>query len=148
MLTFRHKPIGICIHHSATQDGRHLDTEAIRRYHVDVNGWDDIGYHAVVERVNGVPLVHPGRPMVMQGAHCPQLNATHFGLCIVGNFDLDAPDNDLLDVAADWCRQQMEQNHMQLKNIEYHCDYSHKTCPGKQFPKAGFLLQLVDEVRP
>lgn len=145
---FKTTPIGICIHHSATPDGSHRDTDAIRRYHVETNGWDDIGYHALVECVDGVIQVTPGRPMEMKGAHCPTLNSTHLGLCIVGDFDKTPPDNDLLDVAAAWCSQQMEHYGMALKNIVYHCDYSTKTCPGTHFPKGGFLLQLANEERP
>ncbi|WP_020675558.1 peptidoglycan recognition protein family protein [Geopsychrobacter electrodiphilus] len=145
---FKKPPIGICIHHSATTDGSHLDADAIRRYHIQTNGWDDIGYHALVERVNGQIRVVPGRSIEMQGAHCPALNASYLGLCIVGNFDLTTPDNDLLDVAAAWCRQQMEHYKMDLRRIVYHCDYSSKTCPGMNFPKGGFLLQLAGEERP
>jgi hypothetical protein len=148
MKRFTTPPSGICIHHSATPDGDHLDTAAIRRYHIQANGWDDIGYHALVERVGGEVRVIPGRPMEFQGAHCPELNATHLGLCIVGNYDLAPPDSDLLDAAAAWCRQQMERYGMALKDIAYHCDWSSKTCPGRQFPKGGFLLALAGEERP
>ena len=137
------QPIGICIHHSATADGGHLDTAAIRRYHVEHNGWDDIGYHAVVERVDGQVQVIGGRPMKYKGAHCPPLNSTHFGLCIVGNFDATNPDDELLHAASLWCRQQMSEYGMTLKGIVYHCDYAVKSCPGKNFPKGGLLLQLA-----
>lgn len=172
MTPFARPPIGICIHHSLTRDGKTVDTAAIRRFHTSpaLNGviismedyrkhkaagvdglkapWDDIGYHALIERVDGVVKVLPGRSERMQGAHCPPLNATHLGLCIVGNFDLAAPDDDLLQVAASWCRGQMQRYNMQLRNITYHCDHSSKTCPGSQFPKAGFLLDLAGERRP
>jgi len=172
MKQFSKPPIGICIHHSLTKDGKTVDTDAIRRFHTSpaLDGviispeeyrkhkaagahglkgpWDDIGYHALVERVDGVVKVMPGRSEEMQGAHCPPLNTTHLGLCIVGNFDLAPPDDELLRVAANWCRQKMEQYQMQLKDIAYHCDHSHKTCPGSQFPKAGFLLDLAGEERP
>ena len=172
MIKFKKDPIGIGVHHSLTVDGVRKDSKSIRTYHMSpaLNGtiisleeyrnlkrlktqglkapWDENGYHAIAEKVNGVPVIVPGRPMDMQGAHCPSLNATHLGLCIVGNFDLTSPDNDLLDIATDWCRQQMERYRMLLKNIVYHCDYSSKTCPGTNFPKGGFLLQLAGEERP
>jgi len=148
MTRFDIQPIGICIHHSATADGEHLDTEAIRRYHVDHNGWDDIGYHAVVERVDGRVVVYPGRELRYKGAHCPPLNSTHFGLCVVGNFDTTAPDDELLRAAATWCRAIMAEYHMPLKGLVYHCDYAVKSCPGEQFPKAGFLMEVAAEPRP
>lgn len=148
MVPFMFPPKGICIHHSATKDGGHKDTDAIRRYHIETNGWDDIGYHALIERIDGVVQVVPGRDIAMQGAHCPPLNKSHLGLCIVGNFDLAAPDNELLDAAAAWCLEQMETYQMRLIDIVYHCDYSAKTCPGRHFPRGGFLLQLAGEERP
>lgn len=172
MVRFKKAPIGIGIHHSLTKDGLLNDTAAIRRYHMSpaLNGniismaeynrlkilgtrglkspWDEIGYHALVERIDDLIQITPGRPLEFQGAHCPELNATHLGLCIVGNFDLTSPDNGLLDAAAHWCREQIDFFHMQLKNIVYHCDHSSKSCPGKNFPKAGFLLQLAGEERP
>lgn len=172
MKPFTHPPSGICLHHSATADGKHRDFDAIRRYHMSpahngnsispenyaalkatgVQGlkapWDEIGYHGLIERVDGLPVFIAGRSLTLQGAHEPALNATHLGLCIVGNFDLDAPDNDLLDLAAEVCRGWMERFEIPLRNVVYHCDYSPKTCPGLQFPKGGFLLQLAGEARP
>ncbi len=148
MRRFAKPPIGICIHHSATPDGGHLDTAAFRRYHVEVNGWDEIGYHSVVERVDGVVTVVPGRSEEFCGAHCPPLNSTHLGLCIAGNFDLTDPDDELLRAAENWCREKMDQYRIAARNITYHCDHSPKTCPGTRFPKAGFLLALCDERRP
>ena len=148
MKTFSRPPIGICIHHSATADGGKLDAAAIRRYHVETNGWDDIGYHYLVERVDGVPHIVEGRNWKFQGAHCPALNATHLGVCIVGNYDLAPPDDELLRLLESLCNTLMRQEGTHIRNIVYHCDYSHKTCPGSQFPKGGFLLALAGEERP
>ncbi len=38
----------IIVHCSATQEGRHIDVDEIRRWHVEGRGWSDIGYHYVV----------------------------------------------------------------------------------------------------
>ncbi len=149
MRRFKNSPKGICIHHSLTADGYvKQDTDAIRRYHVETNGWDEIGYHYLVERIDGVPQVTTGRPAEYQGAHCPALNATHFGICIVGNYDLAPPDRDMLDTLRDLCNHLMEGHRILYRDIAYHCDYSHKSCPGNLFPKTGFLLDLAGEVRP
>lgn len=62
------------------------DAEAIRRYHVDVNHWRDIGYHAVIpnghiDRDNPDyydpdrdGIIEPGRPEDWDGAHEPRCN--------------------------------------------------------------------------
>jgi hypothetical protein len=35
----------LIIHHSLSKDGQTVDWNAIRRYHIQEKGWDDIGYH-------------------------------------------------------------------------------------------------------
>jgi N-acetylmuramoyl-L-alanine amidase len=150
MKRFLHTPTGICIHHSATIDSSSAnDTEAFRRYHKNVNGWDEIGYHFVVERFgSGPPQVMVGRQIEYQGAHCPELNATHIGICLAGNFDLYAPDADMLASLEGLCRRLMASYHIPAHEVTYHCQYSTKTCPGKKFPQSGFLLALAGEKRP
>jgi hypothetical protein len=148
MKTFTSAPIGLCIHHSLTKDGKTVDGSAIRKYHIETNGWDDIGYHYLVERVAGKVQIIEGRPVKFQGAHCPALNATHLGVCLVGNYDLAPPDAELLGVLESLCASLMRQYAIPLRGIVYHCDYSQKTCPGRQFPKTGLLLALAKEERP
>jgi hypothetical protein len=59
---------------------------AIRRYHVEHNGWRDIGYHFVV-RKDGT--VEPGRPLTQLGAHTEGANDT-IGICVTGDGDSEA----------------------------------------------------------
>jgi len=148
MKKFTAPPIGICIHHSLTPDGRAVDAEAFTRYHVDVLGWDACGYHVVVERVNGVMTLVKGRSTMYQGAHCPDLNATHIGVCLAGNFDIAPPDKDQLDFLLAVVLDIMHDFGISRKNLEYHCDHSQKSCPGNLFPKDGFRLAVAGETRP
>jgi hypothetical protein len=85
---------GIVVHVSASTWG---DAKAIRSWHVEGNGWADIGYHGVI--LNGVRTyraayavaldgkIEPGRPEGQQGAHCKAggMNAVSLGVCCVGN---------------------------------------------------------------
>ena len=71
--------VGAVIHHSATETG---NVEIFRRYHIDVNGWDDIGYHFVILRDG---TIQAGRPLSKSGAHARGRNSTHIGICLVGN---------------------------------------------------------------
>jgi N-acetyl-anhydromuramyl-L-alanine amidase AmpD len=76
------------VHHS----GSKYDTfDSMLAYHTapkpDGNGWEDIGYHFVIER-DGV--LNYGRPLPRQGAHAYP-NAGRIGVCVVGdNTDLTA----------------------------------------------------------
>jgi N-acetylmuramoyl-L-alanine amidase len=56
---------------------------AIRKYHVEHNGWRDIGYHFLITK-NGD--VHEGRPLAQSGAHATGANDT-IGVCVTGDGD-------------------------------------------------------------
>jgi hypothetical protein len=53
----------------------------IRRWHVDGNGWADIGYHYLIDR-NGA--IAAGRPLDRVGAHVKGRNAQSIGIALVG----------------------------------------------------------------
>lgn len=142
-------PTKICIHHSLTADNVVLsDCAAIRRYHVETNGWDDIGYHYLIERVKRGVQVEIGRPIGFQGAHCPAINATSIGICLVGNYDLAPPDKEMLDALAQLVRELMDQYKIPVAGVHFHSDFSTKSCPGKLFPREGFLLACAGVERP
>lgn len=74
----------IVIHCSATKEGQHFTATDIRKWHVEKNGWKDIGYHFVVMLGGNVDL---GRPIAEVGAHVQGHNATSIGICYVGGLD-------------------------------------------------------------
>jgi hypothetical protein len=85
-------PDKIIIHHSATKDGLVFkDWTAIRNYHINTNGWLDIGYHYGVESVDNQYQLMFGRPVSMEGAHCLGQNETSIGVCMVGDFTNEPP---------------------------------------------------------
>ena len=81
----------IIIHCSASGWG---NADVIRKWHVDGNGWDDIGYHYVIN--SGRPersadfdpdwdgFLETGRPLDIAGAHCKGHNAHSVGICLIG----------------------------------------------------------------
>ena len=71
----------IVIHCSATKADHDIGAEEIRSWHVNDNGWLDIGYHLVIRR-NG--RVETGRPLTCQGSHVLGHNAKSVGICMVG----------------------------------------------------------------
>ena len=159
----------IVLHHSLTADGKVVDTQAIRRYHTSyridgyiVSGvefyrrqqrgegkrfelpWTDIGYHFLVENINGQWEVLFGRPLTRSGAHCRgRMNRDGIGVCFVGNYDLKIPETKMIDVGIDrlivpLCKiYKLDPDH-----IVGHRQYSKKTCPGKKFNLDDFCKKV------
>lgn len=71
----------IIVHCSDTPNNRDVTVEEIRGWHVNDNGWSDIGYHFIIYR-NGDTML--GRPVARQGAHCLRHNASSIGICLIG----------------------------------------------------------------
>jgi N-acetylmuramoyl-L-alanine amidase len=63
-----------------------MDTRAadIRRWHVQENGWADIGYHLVIGRDG---KLEAGRPLHTIGAHVAGYNNRSVGICLAGGCD-------------------------------------------------------------
>ena len=76
----------IIVHCSGTPIGKNFDVKDIRGWHVDGNGWSDIGYHYVI-KLNGE--IQTGRLEKTIGAHCYRNNRDSIGLCYVGGMDKD-----------------------------------------------------------
>jgi N-acetylmuramoyl-L-alanine amidase len=80
---------GVVIHHSATSPN--TKAESIKRYHVEERGWDDIGYHWIIEADGRIVQ---GRSESTVGAHAlnpkPSRNQTHIGICVIGNDQFSA----------------------------------------------------------
>ena len=85
------------VHHTAgTNDYTRLQAPAIVRaielYHVKGNGWNDIGYNALVDRFG---TVYEGRyggvDRNVVGAHAKGFNTGSFGIAVMGDFRTAAP---------------------------------------------------------
>ena len=74
----------LIIHCSATRPGMDIGAKEIRNWHVNDNGWNDIGYHDVIRRDG---TIEPGRDKAVAGAHCAGYNANSIGVCMVGGID-------------------------------------------------------------
>ena len=57
----------IIVHCTATPEGRDVTINEVRDWHVNDNGWRDVGYHFLI-RLDGT--VEEGRPIEQTGAHC------------------------------------------------------------------------------
>ena len=70
----------LIVHHSASP----LSTmvEDVRSWHVEGNGWDDIGYHWLVPSDGQLVI---GRPLHLEGAHTRGYNRQSLGVCLIGD---------------------------------------------------------------
>lgn len=137
------EPTGICIHHSATADSDSCSATAIRRWQMN-NGFDEIAYTLIVEKVDGIDRIYTGRPSFLQGAHEPKLNRTHLSICVVGDYDKTQIGDPLLLAVVRACIGLMVLNpQIKPRDIVFHSDFSHKTCPGALFPREKLLNAVV-----
>lgn len=136
------KPEFIVIHHSFTSDNVLLsDIEAIRKYHIEHNGWSDIAYHFIIDSISNTVGSNfnellTGRPINIKGSHCIGYNRNSLGVCVIGNFDLVAPSEEILRVLVDrFLRPYMEVYNIPIANIKGHRELTNfdRTCPGKLF---------------
>ncbi len=74
----------IIIHCSATPEFKDFGVKDIRDWHVNGNGWSDVGYHYVIKLDGEVQL---GRPEQKIGAHVKGKNRSSVGVCYIGGMD-------------------------------------------------------------
>lgn len=90
-------PTHLIVHHSAgsnTSNNFAAVVAAIRDFHVNTNGWDDIGYNWLIDP-NGV--IYEGRGDGKRGAHFSCMNGGTTGICLLGNYQTVVPANAAID---------------------------------------------------
>jgi N-acetylmuramoyl-L-alanine amidase len=124
-------PRCLVVHHSQSPDGPALDAAEIRGWHL-ANGWADVGYHALAEHVGTAArrqLIF-GRPFDLEGAHVKGYNRIALGLCVVGNFETQAPDSELYPWLAPYVRALLVRCGIPSGNVFGHGEFVDTTCPG------------------
>jgi len=71
----------IAVHCSATKAFQDIGAAEIRKWHVEDNGWSDIGYNQIIRRSGAIEL---GRPLHLAGAHVKGYNNRSVGVCLIG----------------------------------------------------------------
>lgn len=123
----------IIIHCAATYPTMDIGAKEIRKWHVEGNGWNDIGYHYVIRR-NGT--IEKGRVLDRPGAHCKGHNAKSIGICLVGGLEKLVDGKTISK--ANYTQEQwnsLKDLVLELKSkfpfaqIHGHQDYANKACP-------------------
>ena len=132
------------IHHTWRPDKAGFNGEnhieiasAIKNYHVNVNGWRDIGYHILVFP-DGVLVT--GRGFDETPASAAGHNTGAFAICLIGNFDKDH--DELIGEQKDALIKLTRYFDSHDKKILFHSDLSGKTCPGSSIDKPTFMREV------
>jgi len=149
----KHKPSGICLHHSATPttaQWKGIQTvRSILGNHTAIRKFSDIGYHFIISPDG--QNCYECRPVDVQGAHCGGTppkgvsrvfgNTGMIGICLIGNYDTEEPSRVAMDNIARLIADLCEKHGIDTKRIYGHCEAwskPPKTCPGKKLFTAMF----------
>jgi hypothetical protein len=112
----------------------------IRNYHVHERGWSDIGYHYGIGPDSTVWKL---RPATKSGAHVLNRNQHTIGVAMVGNFDVEDPERNGLEMAARVVGLLVARYQLKPENIRFHREFADKTCPGTRLDLAQFRLRVA-----
>lgn len=87
------------LHHTAGNERGAAGMRAIQDYHMDVRGYNDIAYSFVVDP--DTLMVYVGRGPGVQGGHTQGHNSISHAICVMGNFDVIQPSDNLLRTLAE-----------------------------------------------
>lgn len=108
----------------------------VRKWHVEGNGWSDIGYHFLIDRDG---TIAKGRPLERTGAHTKGHNTDSIGIALFGGRTSDANDKFADNFTEDQDRalrgliSDMKGKYGQM-TISGHNQYAAKACPGFHAP--------------
>lgn len=129
--------------HTAAYDGD-ADIEEVRRWHVEGNGWSDVGYHWYIRR-NG--QIQQGRQETRQGAHCLDMgmNRKSIGICFEGHGDHEEHTDKQKEALIRLYRDIKRRWGIPVQNVWGHRETgAPKTCPGRLIDMEGMRQFLRD----
>lgn len=143
----------IVLHHSATGQGNVASIDAVHRKQKDRQGepWLGIGYHFVVG--NGRQMadgeIQPTFRWLRQlaGAHAGSrdFNENGIGICLIGNFDEQAPTTKQVASARELLRALAQRYAIPRERVLRHLDLQATLCPGRLFPWDQAVAGLPQE---
>lgn len=120
----------IVVHCTATKEGKAFTVEDVRRWHVQGNGWKDIGYHYLIG-LNGECWA--GRKEEVIGAHVSGYNSNSIGVCYVGGCDANGKAKDTRTQKQKqtlrFLLQELKRKYPKAKIVGHHDLYKGKSCP-------------------
>lgn len=166
----------IIIHMSDSEDGPGFNASAIYKYHTSYrynfrtinknlakklesegkkveHPWPDVGYHFLIDNVDGNYYPVIGRSVFQTAAACWQqgMNVHGIHVCFIGDYDIKRPPQKMLEVAVKKviipC---IRAFNITVENIQPHSAYANKTCPGRMFDMSELRnmtrMELIKEI--
>lgn len=126
----------VVLHHAG--NGVHKSPNEIQELHMDERGWDDIGYHYVIDHEG---RIYEGRPITAKGSHVGGANTGKIGILLLSDFQRgpwydfngdDTPTKKQLEAVSDLISELKK--YFPLKMLGGHRDFKKSTeCPGNIF---------------
>jgi len=135
------RPDSIVIHTLAYKGD--ADVDKVRGWHVDGNGWSDIGYHYLIRRSGEI---QKGREEHVQGAHALGYNTRSVGIALEGHGDHERWTIPQTRSLLRLCKQLMDRYPaIGVQTVIGHRETgAPKTCPGNLIDMASFRGLLMD----
>ncbi len=149
----------LIVHHSAgnnTSSNWSAVVASIFDFHVNTNGWQDVGYNWLIDP-NGIIYEGRGGGDNVRGAHMCGYNNNTMGVCVLGNFELIEPTEDAIEalerlLAWKSCQANIDPtgskdivshfgNMMTISGHQDGCRPGHTACPG------NFFVPKLDKLR-
>jgi len=131
------KPKWIIIHHTSgtatnpLADTSHHTLETLRHWHVKGRGWEDVGYHYVIEKDGSI---RKGREENYHGAHTLGHNRDSIGVCLSGNFDATLPTKEQENSLQSLLVRLTAKYGIPINKVVPHRKFTEKSCFGKKLP--------------
>lgn len=125
----------IIIHHSQSEK---ISLNKIRELHVNIRGWEDIGYHYIIGNKSEFVedgKIYKGREKKFVGAHVFGQNFDSIGICLMGNLDINPPTKKQIQSLIKLLKELLKEYNLSVKDIKCHNEFPEviKSCPGKNF---------------
>ncbi len=138
----------VVVHHSANAKA---SPDAMRSYHMNTRGWDELGYHFVIG--NGIAYgdgaVYVGNrwKKQMTGAHCKtpgnQYNEHGVGICLIGDLQKTKPTPRQMESLARLVNFLCQKCGIPRSRVLTHGGITGKTaCPGKNFSLKALFSRM------
>jgi hypothetical protein len=131
----------VVIHHTGNEITP--TPEAIEKLHYEKNGWNEVGYHYIIDRKGGV---YEGRSLMLKGSHVDSANSSKIGISLAGDFEhqwWDGSDDEVLDLQWNSLVKLINSLHAKFPSLEKvggHRDYIVTKTSWTQKTSRGFAL--------
>lgn len=131
----------ITVHHdgmsaftSTSEEDAARRLESIRQAHLGrrPEPFGDIGYHYLIDPAG---RVWQGRPTSWQGAHVSRQNPGNLGICMLGNFNQQAPNGAQTAALNRFVAEQMHRYNVSARNVYTHQELMPTACPGRSLQR-------------